>query len=93
MGRIFPGIDPVDLRDFVMFESITVKYSDDDMRCDIFYNGKKTAIYAARDGYDDEFSVFIEGRSKPVFKAVPGWGVVGGISMILNALIEAEESE
>ena len=82
------------LRDFVMFRSVTVKYGDDDMRCDILYNGKPTPVYALRDSCDDPFRIYVDHRpDKPILTEVDGWGVVGGISMLLRAMIEASQQE
>ena len=73
---------------FVMFQSITVKYSDDDMRCDVFYNGQPTPIYAERDSYDAPFRIYVAHRpDSPILTETKGWGVVGGISMLLDAFI------
>lgn len=78
------------LSDFVMFKSITVKYTDDDMRCNVLYNGMPTAIYAERSSYDDPFRIYVEHRpDSPILTETKGWGVVGGLSMVLDAFLEA----
>ena len=77
-----------DLSDFVMFRSITVKYSDDDMRCDVLYNGEPTPVYAKRDSYDEPFRIYVADRpDSPILTETNGWGVVGGISMLLDAFL------
>jgi hypothetical protein len=76
------------LADFVMFQSVTVKYSDDDMRCDVLYNGRPTAIYALRADYDSPFRIYVAHRpDSPILTETKGWGVVGGISMLVDALL------
>jgi hypothetical protein len=80
-----------DLPGFVFGASLTVRYTPDEMRCDVFYNGWPTAIFAARDNYDAPFGLYIKGRPTPVLIETDGWGIVGGISMILDALIDAAE--
>lgn len=81
-----------DLRCFVMFRSITVEYSDDDMRCRILFNGRRTPIYAERSSYDDPFRIYVDHRpDSPVLTETKGWGVVGGISMIVDALMSTDD--
>ena len=83
------------LSDFVMFRSVTVKYSVDDLRCEILYNGRPTTIYAERKDYDSPFHIFVEHRpDSPVLIESKGWGVVGGISMNVDALLsDAPDAE
>lgn len=79
-----------DITGYIHAQSVTVRYSDDDMRCDIFFNGKPTAIYGLRDNYDDPFRVYIDRcPDSHIFTETKGWGMVGGISMILDAIAEA----
>lgn len=83
-----------DLSDFEMFKSITVEYSPDDMRCVVLYNGTPTAIYAERRSYDDPFRVYVWHRpDSPIFTETRGWGVVGGISMIIDALSKTKADD
>jgi hypothetical protein len=59
------------------------------MRCDVLFNGKPTPICAKRTSYDDPFQICVaHWPDNPILVLGEGWGVVGGISMLLDALIE-----
>lgn len=79
---------------FIMGRSITVKYDEPGhLTCRIYFNGQPTAVSGRRANYDAPFRFYVDRcPDNPILQEIEGWGMVGGISMLLEALAAREDT-